>query len=445
MPFGQLGQTITVVNKSGKVVSTVSLPTPTARHFPTDHSIQSKQLVNVWKEAKAAYRERKAEIAATRDADFDEKRARKALKHVHLDDDSISRTSSKASRSKPHRSKSHRHGDRPPVDRGYTDSFYANDNVNIDERRRRSSSHRTRSHHEQELGGIPEAHNKELIRRHTDGENLGTVRHQRRHSVPSSRDSIDMDLAYGDLPPPLPARHHSEEIEVREKMTKLNILLEEANCLQYSVTSMIEHLQKNPEALTAVALTLAEVSNLAAKMAPGALAAMKGSFPAVIALLASPQFLIAAGVGVGVTVVMLGGYKIIKRIKDKKEIEQETTPLELQEIDTDLSRIEMWRRGIADAHDGSAGTSVDGEFITPNASQRLIEEGRLRPEDLVTKGDSGHKKSKSKEKESERKSRHRRSSRDETSSKVGSEKKEGRRKKAVGGLKMLFQSHTTSA
>jgi hypothetical protein len=254
-----------------------------------------------------------------------------------------------------------------------------------------------------------------------------------------------MDLAYGELPPPLPARHHSEEIEVREKMTKLNVLLEEANCLQYSVTSMIEHLQKNPEALAAVALTLAEVSNLATKMAPGALAAMKGSFPAVIALLASPQFLIAAGVGVGVTVVMLGGYKIIKRIKDKKEIEQETTPLELQEIDTDLSRIEMWRRGIADAHDGSAGTSVDGEFITPNASQRLIEEGRLRPEDLMTPSGSGRKKSKSMEKEKEKKSRHRRSSRDESSSKAGSEKKEGRRKKAVGGLKMLFQSHTTSA
>jgi hypothetical protein len=262
-----------------------------------------------------------------------------------------------------------------------------------------------------------------------------------------------MDLAYGELPPPLPARHHTEEVEVREKMTKLNMLLEEANCLQYSVTSTIEHLQKNPEALAAVALTLAEVSNLASKMAPGALAAMKTSFPAVIALLASPQFLIAAGVGVGVTVVMLGGYKIIKRIKDKKEAEQqevEAAPLELQEIETDLSRIEMWRRGIADAHDGSVGTSVDGEFITPNASQRLIEEGVLRPEDLKARSESGHRKTKNKEKENDKKSKARRSSRADSGSRAGSENKEkvkveGRRKRAVGGLKMLFQGHSTTA
>jgi hypothetical protein len=299
---------------------------------------------------------------------------------------------------------------------------------------------------------MAEVHHRELVRRHTDGEGLASPsRHQRRHSVPSSRDSIDMDLAYGELPPPLPVRHHTEEVEVREKMTKLNMLLEEANCLQYSVTSMIEHLQKNPEALAAVALTLAEVSNLATKMAPGALAAMKGSFPAVIALLASPQFLIAAGVGVGVTVVMLGGYKIIKRIKDKKDGEQqamEAAPLELQEIETDLSRIEMWRRGIADAHDGSAGTSVDGEFITPNASQRLIEEGVLRPEDLKTKSEPGRRKTTSKEKERETKSKARRSSRADSESRAGSEKKEkveGRRKKAVGGLKMLFQGHSAVA
>jgi hypothetical protein len=443
MPFAQ---TITVVNKSGKVVSTVShLPLHAASPF-TNESSQSKQLVNVWKEAKAAYRERKAEIAATRDADFEQKRARKALKHVRLDDDNVSRTSSRASRSKPHRSKSHRHREHPPMERGYTDSFYANDNVNIDETRQRTA--RNRAHLEQDLaGGVPEAHHRELVRRHTDGDGLGSpTNHQRRHSLPTSHDSIDMDLAYGELnefPPPLPARVRTDELEVREKMTKLNVLLEEANCLQYSVTSMIEHLQKNPEALAAVALTLAEVSNLASKMAPGALAAMKGSFPAVLALLASPQFLIAAGVGVGVTVVMLGGYKIIKRIKDKKAVEDESVPLELQEIETDLSRIEMWRRGIADAHDGSAGTSVDGEFITPNASQRLIEEGVLRPEDLKAGTESGQKKSK-KEKE---KHKHRRSSHD-SGSRAGGEKKEkveGRRKKAVGGLKMLFSGHSTSA
>jgi hypothetical protein len=431
MPLGQLGQTITVVNKSGKVVST------------------SKQLVNVWKEAKAAYRERKAELAATRTADIEEKKVRKAIKHVTLEDDNVSRSSSRASRSRPHRSKSHRHPEHAHMERGYTDSFYANDNVNIDERRRGSTPARTRTRVEHELADpVPEVHNRELIRRHTDGEALNPAQLQRRHSTPHSRDDIDMDLAYGELPPPLPVRRHSEEEEVRNKMTKLNMLLEEANCVQYSVTSMIEHLQKNPEALAAVALTLAEISNLATKMAPGALAAMKGSFPAIIALLASPQFLIAAGVGVGVTVVMLGGYKIIKRIKDKQDIEKEVSePLELQEIESDLSRIEMWRRGIADAHGESAGTSVDGEFITPNASQRLMEEGVLRPEDIKS---TTSKKSK-KTKEGDKKHKHRKSSRDDSasrggsSSKAGGEKKDGKRKKAVGGLKMLFQGHSTTA
>ncbi|KAF2434221.1 hypothetical protein EJ08DRAFT_693763 [Tothia fuscella] len=426
-----IGQTITVVNKSGKIVST------------------SKQLVNVWKEAKAAYRERKAELQSTRTADFEEKKARKAIKHVTLEDDDVrSHTSSRASRSNPHRSKSHRHGEseRPQLERGYTDSFCANDNVNDGHGERPHKPRRSRTMHDVDIAGA-ESHNRELVRRHTDGEGLA-VQPVRRHSTPhtshSKRDSIDMDLAYGDLPPPLPVARHNEEEEVREQMTKLQLLLQEANCLQYSVTSMIEHLQKNPDALAAVALTLAEISNLASKMAPGALMAMKGSFPAAIALLASPQFLIAAGAGVGITIVMLGGYKIIKRIKNKKELErEEAEPVELQELEVDLSRIEQWRRGIADAHDGSAGTSVDGEFITPGASQRLIAEGRLKPEDLKSSASKGKKKkdrSGEKEDKKSREVRRRRESRDDGGS--TKEKLEGKRKKAVGGLKMLFQGHS---
>jgi hypothetical protein len=286
-----------------------------------------------------------------------------------------------------------------------------------------------------------------------------------------------MDLAYGDLPPPLPERRHGEEEEMRVQMSKLTMMLDEANCLQHSATAMIEHLQQNPDALAAVGLTLAEISNLAAKMAPGALTALKGAFPAVIALLASPQFLIAAGVGVGVTVVMLGGYKIIKRIKDRPQPERaleapfeaapfQAAPLEiqedeLQEIETqDLGRIENWRRGIADAESQSVGTTVDGEFITPGASRYLIESGMLREEDLKstrsksTRGGKSRKsvseagKSKKHHKE-HREHKERRSSRDDASyvsSRSGSVKeKEGKRKKAVGGIKMLFQGHSTVA
>jgi hypothetical protein len=236
---------------------------------------------------------------------------------------------------------------------------------------------------------------------------------------------------------------------MREKMTKNTMLLDEANALQHSVTSVIEHLQKNPDALAAVALTLAEVSNLAAKMGPGALAALKGSFPAVIALLASPQFLIAAGVGVGVTVVMLGGYKIIQRIKEKKELDKELeTPLELQELETGgLDRIEVWRRGIADAAAESGGSTVDGEFITPGAGQLLIAEGVLDEHDFRPKKSDPKKKSKTDPADKERKHKHRKASRDAGSSRGASTfgKEESKRKKAVSGLKMLFQGHSTPA
>ena len=183
----------------------------------------------------------------------------------------------------------------------------------------------------------------------------------------SSPTKIDMDLAYGDIPPPLPVALVDEEAEFKGLVGKVKMMLEEADCLQYSATAIIASLQKNPDAMAAVALTLAEISNITSKMAPGVLVAMKGSAPAVFALLASPQFLIAAGVGVGVTIVALGGYKIIKKIK-AKNAEQDPGMDEMFEIGGDVSGIDNWRRGIAEAEEQSIGTSVDGEFITPEAA-----------------------------------------------------------------------------
>jgi hypothetical protein len=181
-----------------------------------------------------------------------------------------------------------------------------------------------------------------------------------------------MDLAYGEYHPSSlralePVRHHNEK-ELSSLVTKARMLLDEANCAQHSVTAIIAHLQKNPDAMAAVALTLAEISNMASKLAPGALSALKTSAPTVFALLASPQFLIAVGVGVGITVVAFGGFKIIKKIKARKEGEEETMD-EMMEIGGDVNRIESWRRGIADVEMDSVGTSVDGEFITPTAAK----------------------------------------------------------------------------
>jgi hypothetical protein len=207
-----------------------------------------------------------------------------------------------------------------------------------------------------------------------------------------STTAIDMDLAYGDYHPTsiAPIVRGAEEKELLSLVDRARFLLDEANCAQHSVKAMIEHLQKNPDAMAAVALTLAEISNIAAKMAPGALTALKGSAPAVFALLASPQFLIAAGVGIGVTVVMLGGYKIIKKIKAKNAAGKEGSMDEALEIDGDeVGRINAWRRGIVPTDDGddadselrSVGTSVEGEFITPLAAASM--RGMETREDLL--------------------------------------------------------------
>ncbi|KAF2117025.1 hypothetical protein BDV96DRAFT_644461 [Lophiotrema nucula] len=354
-----VGETITVINRSGKVVSS------------------SKHLVNVFKEAKSAYRERKAEIQAERNAALQEKKLREGVKALRIDDDVRSHASSRRSKTSkaPHRSKSHRHA-RPPMERGYTDSYYANDEPVPPVPRHRF---------EQDLAGdAREGHIRELTRRQSD---LPLQRNREERSKSDSH--IDMDLAYGDLPPPLPSSKY-DDAELREKASKLTTMLDEFNCLQHSVTAMIDNLQKNPEAMAAVALTLAEISSIVGKMGPGMLTALKGSFPAVVALLASPQFMIAAGVGVGVTIVALGGYKIIKRIQAQKEDARAMEePIQLDELETkELSRIEMWRHGIAEVEAESAGTTVDGEFITPGASRQLVAAGVLDAEDLKSRRNS---------------------------------------------------------
>lgn len=330
------------------------------------------------------------------------------------------------------------------MERGYTDNFYANDTPR--------SPRSPRSRYEQDLAGdAREGHRMEIARRNSDF----VVAHK------SRRDSIDMDLAYGDIPPPLPSPRYDDG-ELKEKASKITMLLDEANCLQYSVTAMIENLQKNPEALAAVSLTLAEISAIVTKMGPGVLLTLKGSFPAVAALLLSPQFLIAGGVAVGVTIVALGGFKIIKKIQQQKEqgplmsadpmthrgaIEEshELDELEPQE----LSRVEMWRRGIADVEAVSAGTSVDGEFITPGASRQLVAAGVLDEDDLKSRrsarsrkdSDPKPKTHRAKSERSVKTSKTSETKRTKTVKESSSKKKD--KVKEPSGLKMLFRSHTS--
>jgi len=209
----------------------------------------------------------------------------------------------------------------------------------------------------------------------------------RSRTMPASDAELE-HLAYGDSPPsprlPIATRDPKQE-ELKGLMSNVTMILDEAHCLQHSVTQTIANLQKNPDALAAVALSLAEISTLVKTLAPGGLMAMKSAFPAVFAMLAAPEFLIAVGVTAGVTVVALGGYKIIKRIRAKHAENAEDEMIEMG-VPEDVSRIETWRRGIqVGEHPESVGTSVDGEFITPAAArERMTTEERVDFEEGLT-------------------------------------------------------------
>ena len=245
----------------------------------------------------------------------------------------------------------------------------------------------------------------------------------RSRSDPSMRKKkeIDMDLAYGELPPDLEHRvdldpEHQrrqqqqqppvdQEQQAKDLAEKVENLLTEAHCVHHTANHIIEHLHNNPDAAAAVALTLAELSAILGKVSPSFLTILKGGSPAVFALLASPQFLIAAGLTVGVTVVMFGGWKIVKRIKEEQAamrvaaqpMPMEAAPYPPQQqvpypateygetyyegeeaphdrfdealvLEEELSSIETWRRGIVPFGEDER---ADLELISPNADRAM--------------------------------------------------------------------------
>jgi hypothetical protein len=343
--------------------------------------------VNIFKDAKEAYQEKRAEIKAEILHKNEERAARKMLKNIQLEP--VPSESSR--RSRRHRSHSKEiEGPRRPALTERNLTAVSEASVTSSRHSSRHGSERSprtpHSHRSPVTYKTPYFENTDisqpnLVRRHTDSPQMDQVAERsvyappkRSNSSPTIAEDIDMHLAYGDIPPPLPMQTYSsndKESELRGLMSRLDKIMLEAQCIQHSATSIITSLQANPEAMAAVALTLAEISNLVSKMGPGVLAALKGGSPAVFALLASPQFLIGTGVAVGVTIVMFGGYKIIKKIKaDAAERKEALRMDEALVYEGDLTSIDSWRRGIAEEEARSIGTSVDGEFITPEA-QRL--------------------------------------------------------------------------
>ncbi|CAL5870454.1 uncharacterized protein PFLUO_LOCUS4691 [Penicillium psychrofluorescens] len=333
-----LGQTIAVIDKSGKVVST------------------SKQLFGVFNQAKSAYRERKSQYDSERSAKAAEQQALQGLATFQIDG------APAAGNRRTRGGISRHHSSRPP-------------------HRRSTSVHYDRS--DRSRGDTYYAPPQEIARRHTHHDiTIRPSEKQIQTSPPTARSKsdahIDMNLAYGEAHPDALSRYSPEERKIKDKkqldglVHRAQWLLEEAHCVQHSASATITHLQKHPDAMAAVALTLAEISNLASKMAPAALSALRNAAPSVFALLSSPQFLIAAGVGLGVTVVMFGGYRIIKKISSGKDEAANKSAavdemMEVQNMES-LGRLENWRRGVADIEAVSSGTSVDGEFITPTAA-----------------------------------------------------------------------------
>lgn len=216
-------------------------------------------------------------------------------------------------------------------------------------------------------------------------------------AIAKEEKKIDMDMAYGSIPPDLEDRIDldpkfkaiEKERKAQALAEKIESLLIEAHCVHHTANHMIQHLKTQPAAAAAVALTLAELSAVLGKVSPGFLPALKAGSPAVFALLASPQFLIAAGVTVGVTVVMFGGWRIVKQITDAHEeitqarqpmafeahpegVYAERAPTEysasgdeayvIEEIEEELSSIETWRRGISEV--GEDESEVDMELIS---------------------------------------------------------------------------------
>ena len=466
-----IAQTIAIYDKSGKVVST------------------SKQLKSVWAEAKLAYQERRAEIVSDRHARED-KELRKAIKAMSIADEEErdhsehrrhgASTSDRRPRHRPEldrnpssRSvKSNRSGTESPRHQGQR-------NISAEGVRSNSPRARPRSgdaspeydYYSPSRSSTPSAArsskplrmSNELVRRRTDFQvELAPPKPPRPASLlrsstsPNlarvSNESIDLDLAYGEFHPesispsntslpdlnksrslvPRPREQRDKE-ELSSLVLKCKMLLDEANCAQHSVKAVILHLQKNPDAMAAVALTLAEISNLASKMAPGFLMSMKAGAPAVFTLLAAPEFLIAVGVGVGLTVVMFGGYKIIKKIaaKAKGDIaddllqssgrQRQGSMDEIIDVE-ELSHIEHWRRGIADNQFDSGSmigkersgsmaskersgsvvsavsntTSVEGEYISPAAARSLghlplPKKKKSKVGSISTKKDDGEK------------------------------------------------------
>lgn len=201
-----------------------------------------------------------------------------------------------------------------------------------------------------------------LSRRHTESSLL----HRGMIHRSLSEDKVDMNLAYGKLPPDLTTISIRNGEKSHNRASTLVKMLDEATCLQYSITSTIENLQKNPDALAAVIKSLAEIGDSVDLMAPGTLSHLKSNLPDIMALLANSKLFLATAADLGIKIASLSGCKMDKSVKDESErqVIEEFEACQNNE-GSELTVIENWRRKIADAKAESHGINSEGEYITP--------------------------------------------------------------------------------
>ncbi|GJC79946.1 hypothetical protein ColLi_02784 [Colletotrichum liriopes] len=414
-----LTQTVTIINNSGKIIST------------------GKHLAGIFKEAKASYQEKKAAIKADREVlkraqTFDTSRdlPPETFDRRYSHDDGRSVASSRRSHRSRRSQSSHRYHDRDveyyPRRALTENNLKTHSEVSsvTPSRAPPPTAYRTpyaETAPRDMVMSRPTLHHYTTAP--TCSESLADSATIRGSMVPRTMSApmmakgrkekeIDMDLAYGNIPPDLQDRTDldpmTKEKEAKTLVARVEGLLDEAKCMHHSATATIAHLQGNPDAAAAVALTLAELSTLLKQMSPAFLSVIKGGSPAVFALLASPQFLIAAGASIGLTVVMFGGWKIVKQIKDAQaqrqaaianaiafEAQPAPQPIEYDyppeqydpytqpregsvaydeayvldpRLDEELSSIESWRRGIAPFGEDD---SADMELISPEAARSM--------------------------------------------------------------------------
>ncbi|KAI0003544.1 hypothetical protein F4779DRAFT_95074 [Xylariaceae sp. FL0662B] len=409
---------VTIVNQSGKIIG------------------NGKHILNVLKEAKATYQEKKAAIKAERavqrsatydiptvpryDDDVQYIGYGEYDRRASYDDAASRATSRRSHRSKAGRGSRYRSASqtgtaltesnlerltevsstapsRPPV--AYRSPYAETVTRDMTLSRPTLAHAPTMPIHEEEQSVATEQYPPPVYRSRSDPE-----------LKEKGGKQIDMNLAYGNIPPDLADRvdldpaykAEQKERKAQSLIEKIESLLMEAQCLHHTAQHIIQHLQNNPDAAAAVALALAELSALLGKMSPSFLGVLKGGSPAIFALLASPQFLIAAGVTVGVTVVMFGGWKIVKRVREQQattaiqpmafearpqaytaapqtEVGPDRPPYPATEysggsfdealvLEEELSSIETWRRGIVPFGEDE---TADLELISPEANRAM--------------------------------------------------------------------------